>query len=171
MKTEAVVLHAHGGPEVLQRETIDLPDPGPREVRVRVRAVALNHLDIWTRRGLPHLKHEYPHRLGPGAHLSGLKLGDKVLVSPGISCGVCAQCLAGKDNLCKSYKIQGESTQGGYARFHNVPDANLLPFPEPLSFTDAAAIPLVFLTAWQMLVHKAKVRPGETVLVQAAGSG
>jgi NADPH:quinone reductase-like Zn-dependent oxidoreductase len=182
MQVEAMVLRTHGGPEVLQRETIDLPDPGPREVRVRVRAVALNHLDIWTRRGLPHLKHEYPHRLGadiagtidalgPGAHLSGLKLGDKVLVSPGISCGVCAQCLAGKDNLCKSYKIQGESTQGGYARFHNVPDANLLPFPEPLSFTDAAAIPLVFLTAWQMLVHKAKVRPGETVLVQAAGSG
>ena len=183
MQVEAMVLRTHGGPEVLRRETIDLPEPGPREVRVRVRAVALNHLDIWTRRGLPHIKHEYPHRLGadiagtidalgPGARLSGtLKVGDKVLVSPGISCGVCAQCLSGHDNLCKSYKILGESTQGGYARFHNVPDANLLPFPEPLSFTDAAAIPLVFLTAWQMLVHKAKVRPGETVLVQAAGSG
>lgn len=183
MQVEAMVLRTHGGPEVLRRETIDLPEPGPREVRVRVRAVALNHLDIWTRRGLPHIKHEYPHRLGadiagtidalgPGARLSGtLKVGDKVLVSPGISCGVCAQCLSGHDNLCKSYKILGESTQGGYARFHNVPDANLLPFPEPLSFTDAAAIPLVFLTAWQMLVHKAKVRPGKTVLVQAAGSG
>jgi NADPH:quinone reductase-like Zn-dependent oxidoreductase len=188
MKTDAMVLRTHGGPEVLRRETIDLPDPGPREVRVRVRAVALNHLDLWTRRGLPHLKHEYPHRLGadiagtidalgPGARLSGtLKLGDKVLVSPGVSCGVCAQCLAGKDNLCKSYRILGESTQGGYAQHLNVPDANLLPFPErpgpePLSFTDAAAIPLVFLTAWQMLVHKARVQPGQTVLVQAAGSG
>jgi NADPH:quinone reductase-like Zn-dependent oxidoreductase len=186
MQVEAVVLRAHGGPEVLRRETIDLPDPGPREVRVRVHAVAVNHLDIWTRRGLPHVKHEYPHRLGadiagtidalgPGAHLSsGLRVGDKVLVNPGVSCGVCAACLAGRDNLCKSYRILGESTQGGYARFHNVPDANLLPFPvcaDPLSFTDAAALPLVFLTAWQMLVHKAKVRPGETVLVQAAGSG
>jgi NADPH:quinone reductase-like Zn-dependent oxidoreductase len=183
MQVEAMVLRTHGGPEVLRRETIELPEPGPREVRVRVRAVALNHLDIWTRRGLPHVKHDYPHRLGadiagtidalgPGAHLSGgLKVGDKVLVNPGVSCGVCAQCLAGRDNLCKSYKILGEHAQGGYARFHNVPDTNLLPFPEPLSFTDAAAIPLVFLTAWQMLVHKAKVRPGETVLVQAAGSG
>src|ERR1700722_12138840 len=183
MQVDAMVLRTHGPPSVLVRETIELPDPAPREVRARARAVALHHLDIWTRRGLPHIKHEYPHRLGadiagtidalgPGARLSsGLKLGDKVLVNPGISCGVCAQCLAGRDNLCKSYKIQGESTQGGYARFHNVPDANLLPFPEPLSFTDAAAIPLVFLTAWQMLVHKAKLRAGETVLVQAAGSG
>jgi NADPH:quinone reductase-like Zn-dependent oxidoreductase len=183
MQTEALVLRAHGGPEVLQRETIDLPEPGPREVRVRVHAVALNHLDLWGRRGLPHVKLTYPHRLGadiagtidalgPGARLDGgLKLGDKVLVSPGVSCGVCRACLAGKDNQCKSYHILGESTQGGYARHTNVPDANLLPFPEPLSFTDAAAIPLVFLTAWQMLVHKAQLRPGQTVLVQAAGSG
>jgi len=183
MKLDAMVLRTHGGPEVIQRETIDLPEPGPREVRVRVRAVALNHLDIWTRRGLPHVKHEYPHRLGadvagtidalgPGARLSGgLKQGDKVLVNPGLSCGVCAFCLAGKDNLCRSYRILGESTQGGYSEALNVPDANLLPFPEPLSFTDAAAIPLVFLTAWQMLVDKGNVRPGETVLVQAAGSG
>ena len=180
MKTEAMVLRAHGGPEVLTRETIDLPDPGPREVRVRVRAVALNHLDIWVRRGIAHLKLEYPHRLGadiageidllgPGAR--GCKVGDRVVVSPGVSCGVCDKCLAGKDNLCKSYKIFGESTQGGYARHCNVPDANVLPCPEGLSFTDAAAIPLVFLTAWQMLVVKANVLPGQTVLVQAAGSG
>jgi NADPH:quinone reductase-like Zn-dependent oxidoreductase len=182
MNVEAMVLRKHGGPEVIQRETIDLPEPGPREVRVRVRAVALNHLDVWTRRGLPHVKHEYPHRLGadvagtidalgPGARLSGLAVGDKVLVSPGVSCGVCAACLAGRDNLCKSYRILGESTQGGYAQAINVPDANLLPFPEPLSFTDAAALPLVFLTAWQMLVDKGQVKPGQTVLVQAAGSG
>jgi NADPH:quinone reductase-like Zn-dependent oxidoreductase len=183
MQVEAMVLRSHGAPEVLRRETIDLPDPGPREVRVRVRAVALNHLDIWTRRGLPHIKHEYPHRLGadiagtidalgPGARLPpGMNAGDKVLVNPGVSCGVCAQCLAGHDNLCKSYRILGESTQGGYSRFVNVPDANVLPYPEPLPFAEAAAIPLVFLTAWQMLVHKARVSPGQTVLVQAAGSG
>jgi NADPH:quinone reductase-like Zn-dependent oxidoreductase len=183
MQTEAIVLRTHGGPEVLVRETIDLPDPGPREVRIRVRAVALNHLDLWTRRGLPHIKHEYPHRLGadiagtidalgPGARLTGgLKVGDRVLVSPGISCGVCPACLAGKDNQCRSYHILGESTQGGYSRHITIPDANLLPFPESLSFTDAAAIPLVFLTAWQMVVHKAKLQPGQTVLVQAAGSG
>ena len=180
MKTEAMVLRTHGGPEVLNRESIDLPEPGPREVRVRVRAVAVNHLDIWVRKGLAHTKLEYPHRLGadiageidalgPGAR--GCKVGDRVVVSPGISCGVCDKCLAGADNFCRSYKILGENTQGGYARHCNVPDANVLPFPEGLAFTDAAAIPLVFLTAWQMLVVKAKVTPGQTVLVQAAGSG
>lgn len=180
MKTEAIVLRAHGGPEVLVRETIDLPEPGPREVRVRVRAVALNHLDLWVRRGIAHLKHDYPHRLGadivgeiealgPGAR--GCKIGDRVVVSPGVSCGVCEKCLAGADNLCKSYKILGENTQGGYARHVNIPDANVLAMPEGLAFTDVAAVPLVFLTAWQMLVVKANVRPGQTVLVQAAGSG
>src|SRR5580692_10754294 len=124
MRTEAVVLRAHGGPEVLTRETIDLPPPGPREVRVRVRAVSVNHLDIWARRGLAGAKLEYPHRLGadvvgeieelgPGAREA--KVGDKVVVSPGVSCGVCARCLSGQDNLCRSYHILGESTQGGYS--------------------------------------------------------
>lgn len=181
MKTEAVVLRTHGGPEVLVRETLDLPDPGPREVRVRVRAVALNHLDLWVRRGLPNLKLEYPHRLGsdivgeidalgPGARTS-LKPGDKVVVSPGVSCGVCERCLSGQDNLCRHYAILGEHTSGGYSRHVVVPDANLLPYPGELPFTDVAAVPLVFLTAWQMVVDKARVRPGQTVLVQAAGSG
>src|ERR1700726_2526203 len=117
MKTEAVVLRTHGGPEVLVREALHLADPGPREVRVRVRAVALNHLDIWVRRGLPNLKLEYPHRLGsdivgevdalgPGAR--GVKVGDKVGVSPGVSCGVCERCLSGQDTLCRQYAILGE---------------------------------------------------------------
>jgi NADPH:quinone reductase-like Zn-dependent oxidoreductase len=185
MKTDAMVLRSHGGPEVLTRETIDLPEPGPREVRVRVRAVALNHLDLWTRRGLPHVKHEYPHRLGadfvgeidaigPGARAAfgtKLEVGAKIVASPGVSCGVCQACLSGRDNLCKQYRIFGESTQGGTARHVNIPDANVLPYPENLSFTDAAAIPLTFLTAWQMLVRKAELKAGETVLVQAAGSG
>lgn len=180
MQTEAVVLRTHGGPEVLVRETIELPEPGAREARVRVRAVALNHLDMWVRRGLPSLKLEYPHRLGadivgevealgPGAR--GAKVGDKVVVSPGVSCGVCERCLSGQDNLCRQYAILGEHTQGGYSRHVVVPDANLLPYPGDLPFTEVAAIPLVFLTAWQMVVDKARVRPGQTVLVQAAGSG
>ena len=181
MKTEAVVLRAHGGPEVLVRETIDLPEPGPREVRVRVRAVALNHLDLWVRRGLPNLKLEYPHRLGsdivgevdalgPGAR-TGLKAGDKVVVSPGVSCGVCERCLSGEDNLCRKYAILGEHISGGYSRHAVVPDTNLLPYPGDMPMSQAAAVPLVFLTAWQMVVAKAHVRPGQTVLVQAAGSG
>jgi NADPH:quinone reductase-like Zn-dependent oxidoreductase len=178
--TEAVVLRSHGGPEVLVRETIQLPDPGPREVLVRVRAVALNHLDLWVRRGLPSLKHEYPHRLGadivgeiealgPGAR--GARVGDRVVVAPATSCGVCDRCLAGRDNLCRQYAILGEHTQGGYSRHVVVPDANVLHYPGDLPFEQVAAVPLVFLTAWQMVVDKAQVRPGQTVLVQAAGSG
>jgi NADPH:quinone reductase-like Zn-dependent oxidoreductase len=149
-------------------------------VRVRVRAVALNHLDIWVRRGMPHLKLVYPHRLGadvvgqvdalgPGAR--GVEIGQSVVVSPGTSCGVCDKCLSGRDNLCRRYGIRGEHLNGGYARHVVVPDAELLPYPEGQPFTQAAAVPLVFLTAWQMLVDKARVQPEETVLVHAAGSG
>jgi NADPH:quinone reductase-like Zn-dependent oxidoreductase len=180
MKTEAVVLRRHGGVEVLERETIDLPDPGPREVRVRVRAVALNHLDLWVRRGMPHLKLEYPHRLGadvvgevealgPGARTG--KVGDKVVIAPGVSDGVCERCISGHDNLCRRYGIRGEHTNGGYSRHIVVADTDLLPYPGDLPFTQVAAVPLVFLTAWQMMVDKGKVEPGQTVLVQAAGSG
>ncbi|HEY4016253.1 MAG TPA: zinc-binding dehydrogenase [Polyangiaceae bacterium] len=180
MKTEAVVLRAHGGPEVLDRETIELPDPGPREVRVRVRAVALNHLDLWVRRGLPNLRLEYPHRLGsdvvgevdavgPGAR--GVKGGERVVVSPGLSCGICDKCLSGNDTLCRQYAILGEHRSGGYARHVVVPDTNLLPYPGDMPFSEVAAVPLVFLTAWEMLVGKARLKAGEVVLVHAAGSG
>lgn len=173
-------MRATGGPEVLTRETIELSDPGPREVRIRVRAVALNHLDLWVRGGLPRMRYEFPHRLGadvagevdavgPGA--INAKVGDRVVVNPGLSCGVCERCLSGQDTLCHSYRIMGESTQGGYARHIVVPDANLLPMPANLPFTDVAAVPLCFLTAWQMVVRRGDVRPGQTVLIQAAGSG
>jgi NADPH:quinone reductase-like Zn-dependent oxidoreductase len=187
MKTEAMVIRTHGGAEVLVRETIDLPEPGPREVRVRVRAVALNHIDIWARRGLPNVKYEFPHRLGAdvtgeidaigeGAVAASGKLtvGQKIVVSPGVSCGVCARCLSGADNFCAKYKMLGENTQGGYSRHIVIPDANVLPFPgapSEFSFTDIAAIPLCFLTAWQMVTRRAEVSPGDVVLVQAAGSG
>ena len=179
MQTEAMVMRATGAPEVLERATIDLPEPGPRQVRVRVRAVALNHIDVWARRGLPHFKYEFPHRLGAdiAGEIEALgpgavgKVGDEVLINPALSCGVCERCLHGEDNFCKHYKILGENTQGGYSRHINVPDANLLPLPKNLSFTLAAALPLCFLTAWQMVVKKAEVKPGQTVLVQAAGSG
>jgi NADPH:quinone reductase-like Zn-dependent oxidoreductase len=180
MQTEAMVIRENGGPEVLKRETIELAEPGPREVRVRVRAVALNHIDLWARRGLPHFRYDFPHRLGadiageiealgPGA--VGVKVGDAVVVNPGISCGACERCLLGEDTFCRSYRLLGENTQGGYSRHIVVPDANVLAMPKSLSFTLAAAIPLCFLTAWQMVVRKAEVRAGQSVLVQAAGSG
>jgi NADPH:quinone reductase-like Zn-dependent oxidoreductase len=180
METEAMVLDRHGGPEVLERRTIELPEPGPREVRVRVHAVAMNHMDLWVRRGGPAFKLQYPHRLGcdvsgvvdalgPGAR--GAAVGDRVMIQPGLSCGVCRACLGGHDNLCRSYRILGENTQGGYSRHINVPDTNLVRITEALSFTAAAALPLCTLTAWQMVVRKAAVRPGQTVLIHAAGSG
>lgn len=175
-----MIMMATGGPEVLERRTIELPEPGPRQVRVRVRAVAVNHIDIWGRRGLPHFKYDFPHRLGAdiagevdalGEGAVGARVGDSVVVNPGLSCGVCERCLHGEDVLCRQYRILGENTQGGYSRHVVVPDTNVLPKPAGLSFEEAAAIPLCFLTAWQMVVKKGGVRPGQTVLVQAAGSG
>jgi len=166
----AMVLREHGGPEVLRLEELPVPEPKPGEVRVRVRAVALNHLDIWVRRGGPAFKLEYPHRLG--SDIAG-ELGDgtKVVVQPGVSCMRCAACLGGHDNLCRYYKILGENTQGGYAQYICVPEVNIAPYPARLDFAHAAASILPFLTAWQMVVHKARVQPGETLLVQGAGSG
>jgi NADPH:quinone reductase-like Zn-dependent oxidoreductase len=180
MKTEAIVLHRHGDPDVLVRESLDIDPPGPREVLVRVRAVAMNRLDLWVRQGLPGLKLTYPHRLGcdvvgeieaVGEGARSARPGDRVVVSPGRSCGVCERCLSGQDALCRQYAILGEHVSGGYGRHLVVPDTNLLPWPGDLGFVEVAAVPLVFLTAWQMVVEKARVRPGQTVLVHAAGSG
>jgi NADPH:quinone reductase-like Zn-dependent oxidoreductase len=179
---EAVVLREHGGPEVLKRERIDVPEPGPGEVRVAVKAVALNHLDIWVRRGGPAFHLEYPHRLGsdvagvidafgPSAGPDPLSVGDRVVINPGLSCGRCQSCLSGADNLCPGYRLLGENTHGGYAEFVVVPRQNLAPYPDALTFEEAASVILPFLTAWQMLVRKAEVRAGEVVLVHGAGSG
>ena len=166
----AMVLREHGGPEVLRLEQLPVPEPRTGEVRVRVRAVALNHLDLWVRRGGPAFKLEYPHRLGSDI-VGELDDGTKVVVQPGLSCGKCAQCLGGHDNLCRYYKILGENAQGGYGEYVVVPEANIAPYPERLSFPEAASVILTSLTAWQMVAHKAQVQPGDTVLVHGAGSG
>ncbi len=175
----AVTLRRHGGPEVLEIEELPTPEPGPCQVLVRVEAVALNHLDLWVRRGLPNLKLHYPHipgsditgeiaALGPGA--SGT-VGQKVVVNPGVSCGRCRECLQGRDNLCREYAILGEHISGGCADYLAVPVANVLPRPPNLDAFQAAAFPLTMLTAWHMLAVKARVQPGETVLVLGASSG
>jgi NADPH:quinone reductase-like Zn-dependent oxidoreductase len=179
MTMAAMVMREHGGPEVLHLEQLAIPEPGPREVRDRVHAVALNHLDLWTRRGGPAFRLTFPHLLGadiagvvdavgPGATAT---VGDKVVLQPGLSCGRCAACLGGHDNLCRFYSILGEHKPGGYAEYIVVPDINLAPYPERFDFAHAASAILPFLTAWQMVVHKARVAPGDTVLVQGAGSG
>jgi len=180
MNMHAVVLREHGGRDVLSYEEIEAPEPGPGQVRVAVKACAVNHLDIWVRKGGPAFKLEYPHRLGcdiagvvesVGAGVSGVELGERVVVNPGLSCGHCRACLSGDDNLCRRYRIIGENTHGGYAQYAVVPRANLAPYPGELSFEDASAAILPFLTAWQMLVGKAQVRPGQDVLIHGAGSG
>jgi len=152
----------------------------PGTVVVRVRAVALNHLDIWVRRGWPGLEVAMPHVLGAdvagvvgevGDGVESVRGGEEVIANPGVSCGRCEECLSGRDNLCHAYGILGEHLPGGHAEFVRVPAANLLPKPSALTFEQAACIPLVFLTAWHALVERARLRAGETVLVHAAGSG
>jgi NADPH:quinone reductase-like Zn-dependent oxidoreductase len=177
---QAVVFHAHGSADVLVEATLPDPVPAPGQARVEVHACALNRLDLAVRRGLPGLRVALPHVLGsdvagvvdavgPGVD-AGL-VGREVVLNPGWSCGRCAACLSGRDNLCREYAILGEHVPGGYAQRVCVPAANLLAKPPRLSMIEAAAVPLTFLTAWQMLVRRADLRPGQTVLLHAAGSG
>ncbi len=176
----AAAIRAHGGPEVLEILDIETPEPKANEVRVHVAACGLNHLDLWVRGGLPNLKLPFPHVLGgdvagtvesAGADVTNAKPGDRVVLNPGTSCGVCPACLGGHDNLCRRYAIFGEHRWGGNAEYVVAPAANVVPLPEALSFTEAATLPVTFVTAWQMVVHKARVQPGQTVLVQGASSG
>jgi NADPH:quinone reductase-like Zn-dependent oxidoreductase len=176
----AMVMRAHGGPEVLQAEEVADPVPAAGQVGVRVRACALNHLDLWTRRGLPGRSVAFPHVLGNDiageidalpAPVEGLSVGQRVMLSPGTSCGRCAMCLSGEDNSCRHYRIFGYQIPGGYAERVSSPAANVIPIPDHVTFEHAAAFPLVFLTAWRMLVTRARVKAGEDVLVWAAGSG
>ena len=177
---KAVIFDTHGGPDVLRYE--ERPDPTIRanEVLVEVRACALNHLDVWNRKGIPGIEIPMPHILGNdvagvvrevGELVDWVRPGEDVLLQPGISCGHCRECLSGADNLCPAFDILGSHRDGGYAELIAVPAVNVIPKPERLSWEDAAALPLVTLTAWHMLVTRAAVQPGEDVLVHAAGSG
>ena len=175
----AVRFHVHGGPEVLRYEEAPDPELGAGEVLVRVRACALNHLDLWERRGLEHVRIPLPHISGSdvageivASTGGGLPTGRRVMLQPGISCGLCAACQSGHDNLCPDYEVLGYMNHpGGYAELVKVPVQNVIPIPDEIAFVDAAAFPLTFLTAWHMLVSRAKVKAGEEVLVLAGGSG
>lgn len=177
---KAMLITEHGGPEVLHLAEVPTPEPGRGEVRLRVRAAALNHLDLWVRRGLPGLPPSFPHvggcdvageveALGPG--VDGWQMGDRVVVNPTISCDRCEWCLRGEHSLCDEFAILGEHRWGGLADFVVVPAINLVRIPDQISFEEAAAVPLVYTTAWRMLITQAQIKPGETVLVLGAGGG
>lgn len=177
---KALIFRQHG--DLDQLEYADVPEPsvGPRDALVQVKAVALNHLDLWTRRGLPGLRLPLPHIGGSdvagvvaavGAHADESWVGRRVVVNPALSCGICAFCRAGEQSLCDQFKIMGEHTTGGMAEYLAVPAANLYPIPDDYPFTDAAAAPLAFQTAWRSLIGQGQLRPGERVLILGAGGG
>lgn len=177
---KAVGFHEHGGLDKLVPLDAPKPEIGGRDVLIKVRACALNHLDLWTRQGLPGLTLPMPHIPGSdvageiaavGKEVTGWEPGARVAVNPGFSCGECEWCVMGEDSLCVEFRILGEHLPGGYAEYVRVPARNLVELPTDFEFVEAAAAPLVFLTAWRMLVTRAKVRPGEDVLVLGAGSG
>lgn len=175
---KAAVIQKHGDAGVLEFLDWPEPEPGPGEVLVRVRACALNRRDIWARRGLREKR--LPHILGTdiagevaalGPGVQGLTVGAKVLLYPVLTCGCCAFCLSGEENACSELKVLGGAVDGGYAELITVPEKNVFALPAGLTFTEAASIPVAFLTAWHMLVTRCRVRPGEVVLVVGGASG
>jgi NADPH:quinone reductase-like Zn-dependent oxidoreductase len=176
---KAVRFHEHGDHGVLRYEDAPDPDPEPGEALVRVRACALNHLDIWARRGLRRVPISMPHISGSdvageviASTAPDVSIGHRVMLQPGVSCGRCTECLSGCDNECPRYEVLGyRNHPGGYAELVTVPVQNLVPIPDEIDFVHAAAFPLTFLTAWHMLMTRAKLKRGEDLLVLAAGSG
>ena len=177
---KAVRIHESGKLDSFVYEDAPDPDVGPNDVLVRVRACALNHLEAWEAKTVPRREDGDSRIVGTdisgvveavGSAVSGVKLGSEVLLHPGVSCGDCDVCRSGDDNLCSQFRLLGQGRPGGLAEFVPVPVENLIPKPDRLSFEEAAAIPLTFVTAWHMLVTRARVQPGETVLVNAVGSG
>jgi len=175
---KAARIHEFGGPEVLRYE--DIPDPKPRkdQVLVRVRACAMNHLDLWIRKGLPGVV--LPRILGSdvageivevGEYVTGFKTGQRVLLAPMHFCNHCAKCVAGLQNQCPEFTVRGNRVDGGDCELVAVPAVSVIPIPDNLNFNEAASVPLVFLTAWHMLVNLAKLRVGQSVLVLGASSG
>jgi NADPH:quinone reductase-like Zn-dependent oxidoreductase len=177
---KAIIFNEHGGPEVLRPAEVEGPRIKANEILVEVRACALNHLDVWARRGLPGIEISLPHILGndiagvvreAGEIVTWIQPGDEVMLHPGVSCGHCVDCLRGQDNLCPEYDILGYRRDGGYAELVAAPGVNAIRKPKNLSWEEAAALPLVTVTAWHMLVTRAQLQPGEDVLIHAAGSG
>jgi len=175
---KAVLFHEYGGVDKLKHEEVGEPTIHEEEVLVRVKACSLNHIDIWDREGI--YKVDLPHISGSdvagivekaGKKVREFKVGDKVFISPGISCFKCYSCLSGNDNLCDTFKIFGAQTNGGYAEFVKANKKDILLMPLGASFEQTAAFPLVFMTAWHMLINRAQLKRRQDVLILAAGGG
>lgn len=177
---KAITFHQPGGPEVLCYEDIAAPTPGPGQVLIRLRACALNHLDLIVRGRGPAAGLPWPHIAGAdgagivaglGEGVAGIETGTAVALNPGLSCGKCRYCLAGEQSLCRTFGILGRDARGTMAEYVVIPAGNLVPIPPSFSMVEAAAAPLVFMTAWRMLVTQVAVRPGDRVLIMGAGGG
>ncbi len=177
---KAARIHQHGGPDVLTYEEVPEPRIRPDEVLIRVRACALNHLDLFVRSGIPGMKIPMPHILGSdiagevveaGELCRRVQPGWRVLLSPALSCRQCPQCAAGRDNFCRQYALFGGAVDGGNTEMMAAPEYSVIRIPDKMTFEQAAAVPLVFLTAWHMLMGRARLAAGEDVLVLAASSG
>ncbi len=176
----AIRVHEHGGPERLVIEDLPIPKIQPNEVLVEVKSTSLNHLDLFVRGGIPGVKMPLPLVMGSDASgvireigrlVTQLKVGDRVLVVPGYGCGECVECHSGRENYCAQYAIAGEHANGVQAEFLALDHRRVIRIPAATSFEEAAAMPLVFLTAWEMVVNKANVHSGQSVLVWGASSG
>ncbi|MHA1994387.1 MAG: zinc-binding dehydrogenase [Candidatus Hodarchaeales archaeon] len=181
---KAVLLHEHGVIENLKYEDFPTPEPKSNEVLVKVKGVALNHLDLFVRKGLPGLQLKMPHILGSdisgtiselGSLVSETTLaeGQDVVIDPGIYCGTCEFCCQGQHSLCNTYGILGEHKRGGYAEYIAIPASQVIPIPKtsPISLLNAAAVPLTFMTAYHMLMDRAKIKVGEDVLITGISGG
>ncbi|HVH11721.1 MAG TPA: alcohol dehydrogenase catalytic domain-containing protein, partial [Longimicrobium sp.] len=174
----AAIFHEHGGPEVVRIEQVARPRPGPGEVLVQVKAAAMNHLDLWVRRGIP-IETTMPH-IG-GSDIAGVvaevgegvdagRIGERVVINPSLWCGYCRECLRGEESLCERFRILGEHTDGGFAEFVAAAADHAYPIPDEMEFEVAAAIPISYMTAWRAL-RRASLAPGDDVLVIGASGG
>ncbi|MBI4761456.1 MAG: zinc-binding dehydrogenase [Chloroflexota bacterium] len=186
---KAVLFHQHGGPEVLEYTDFPAPEPKPGEALIRLRAAALNRVDVFVRKGWAGLKLELPHIPGAdgagevvalpplsspptlGGMKGGLMAGDRVVINANLGCGQCEFCLAGKDNMCANWHLLGETVRGTYAEYIALPVRQLYKLPSHFDFHQAAAAALVYQTAWHSLVTRGRLQKGETVLVVGAGGG
>jgi NADPH:quinone reductase-like Zn-dependent oxidoreductase len=174
-------MHGYGGVEqLLYEEAAEPRAPGPNEVIVKLKAAAINHIDIWNRLGTTGIAFEMPHILGAhgagrvceiGKRVANVQTGDAVCLYPPSGCGRCEFCLTDRDFMCVHLRVLGERLEGTYAQYVKLPAENCFPIPAGLSFEEAAAFPLVFITLWRMLITNAQLKPGETLLIIGIGGG